>query len=90
MRKFNSVELNTCCCEACQLRFTFWCADGLQTVICRKSTPPALSQLYSPFCDVAHFTFVNETCVLKVPAASVEDYKASDWAKYFKIIQAIE
>lgn len=63
---------------------------GLQTVICRKSTPPALSQLYSPFCDVAHFTFVNETCVLKVPAASVEDYKASDWARYFKIIQAIE
>ena len=29
MRKFNSVELNTCCCEACQLRFTFWCADNL-------------------------------------------------------------
>lgn len=63
---------------------------GLQRVICRRSTPPALSQSYSPFCDVAHFTFVNETCVLEVPAASVEAYKASDWARYFKTIRAIE
>lgn len=61
----------------------------LETVICRKITPPALSQLYSPFCDVEHFTFVNENCILKVPAESVNTYKSSDWAKYFKNIEAI-
>lgn len=62
---------------------------NLEEVICRNSTPPALSQSYSPFCDVKHFTFVNGTCVLKVPAASVDIYKASDWVKYFKNIEAI-
>ena len=67
----------------------FYGAD-LETVICRKTTPPALSQRYSPFSDVQHFTYVNETCVLKVPAESVETYKSSDWAKYFKNIEAIE
>lgn len=68
-----------------------WLFNGanLEEVICRDSNPPALSQTYSPFCDVEHFTFVNETCVLKVPAASVDTYKASDWAKYFKNIEAM-
>lgn len=68
-----------------------WLFNGanLEEVICRKSIPPTLSQSYSPFCDVEHFTFVNETCVLKVPAASVDTYKDSDWAKYFKNIEAM-
>lgn len=68
-----------------------WLFNGanLEEVICRDSNPPALSQSYSPFCDVEHFTFVNETCVLKVPAASVDTYKDSDWAKYFKNIEAM-
>lgn len=68
-----------------------WLFNGanLEEVICRDSNPPALSQSYSPFCDVEHFTFVNETCVLKVPAASVDTYKASNWAKYFKNIEAM-
>lgn len=68
-----------------------WLFNGanLEEVICRDSNPPALSQTYSPFCDVKHFTFVNETCVLKVPAASVDTYKDSDWAKYFKNIEAM-
>lgn len=68
-----------------------WLFNGanLEEVICRDSNPPALSQSYSPFCDVEHFTFVNETCVLKVPAASVDTYNDSDWAKYFKNIEAM-
>ena len=64
----------------------------LETFICRAVTPPALPRLSgdSPFTNCGHNQYVNETCVLKVPAESVDAYKASDWNYYFKTIEAID
>ena len=40
--------------------------------------------------DDSVFEYISPNAILKVPAESVEAYKASDWAQYFSSIEPLE
>ena len=57
---------------------------SLNTVILNAVSVPTIANELNPFYNIP------ETCILKVPAASVSAYENSDWKSYFSNIVAIE
>lgn len=57
--------------------------SSLKSVTCLATTPPTLGN------DVFSGVDFPYERVLYVPAGTLEDYKASDWRKYFNIIEEI-
>lgn len=63
-------------------RLAFIGALNLGKIICKPVTPPALGP--------ETFVYVNSSAGIYVPAASLNAYKASPWAKYGNIVAAEE
>ncbi len=63
-------------------RLAFIGALNLGKIICKPVTPPALGP--------ETFVYVNSSAGIYVPAASLDAYKASPWAKYGNIVAAEE
>ena len=70
-----------------------WESTALKTVICRAAAVPEMPTSYTD--DLGSYTYpafirINKAnVILKVPAASVEEYKTA-WGSYFSSVEAIE
>lgn len=72
-------------------RMAFFGCSNLSAIVCRATTPPALGEMvFGGVPSPGYEGLDPETCVLYVPAESIDAYRAADYWSAFEYIVAID